>query len=66
MSKDKRFKEKARTKLGMSTFMADRARLLNKAPNSVTSALRVWQGQKGDIRLLQDITNLKVKKTTIG
>ena len=45
-SEDIRFKEKARTKLGKSTFVADGARLWNRAPNSVTSALTIWHAKK--------------------
>ena len=45
-NKEDKFKEKVRTKLGMSTFVTDGARLWNRAPKSVTSAGTMWQAKK--------------------
>jgi hypothetical protein len=59
LSKDKRFKEKVRSELGMSTIEADGARLWNKAPKSVTSAFTMWQAKKEIKDFLQNITNIK-------
>jgi hypothetical protein len=41
-----KFYEKARTKLGMSTFVTDGARLWNRAPKSVTNAETILQAKK--------------------
>jgi chromatin remodeling complex protein RSC6 len=45
-NKEEKFKETARTKLGMSTFVTDGARLWNRAPKNVTSAKTIWQAKK--------------------
>ena len=45
-NKEEKFKEMARTKLGMSTFVTDGARLWNRAPKNVTSAKTRWQAKK--------------------
>jgi hypothetical protein len=44
-SKDERFKETGKTKLGMRSSIADGARLWNKAPKTVTSATTIWQAK---------------------
>jgi hypothetical protein len=45
-SKDMKFKEKGRTKLGRSSFVADGARLWNNAPGNISSAKTIGQAKQ--------------------